>query len=338
MTFPRPARRWIVLALLVSAAGCGGAEDGGDAERSSDQAAAERIRESAERRQAEADAVEAQAGRAEAEAEERPRPEEEPPSEAAPDPQGAGGLLSSADRASFEKLAAALPGGEGIAVAPLSTSPRVVRFGSVRGGTAWSTAKVPVAMAALEAGRGGSGDVMQAITASDNAAAERLWTSLGGGAGAAEAATRQLRASGDSRTTIQAQRLRSGFTAFGQTGWALTDQVRFLAGLGCGAGGAAGAEVLDLMGNVVSGQRWGLGSTGAGASFKGGWGPGATPGAADGWLERQMGIVDIGGAPVAVAIASTAPGHDAGIKALDGIASWLQSHVSADAAAAAQDC
>jgi hypothetical protein len=78
-----------------------------------------------------------------------------------------------------------------------------------------------------------------ALTASDNAAAERLWSSLGSGQAAAEAADQQLRAAGDLRTNAESRNLRgAGFTTFGQMLWALTDQVRFTAGLPYTAAGA----------------------------------------------------------------------------------------------------
>jgi hypothetical protein len=211
----------------------------------------------------------------------------------------------------------------------------VSRAGILRTGVAWSTAKVPVAMAAISAGVARRSDLVQAITASDNASAERLWSALGEGETAAAAATQQLRDAGDERTQIQPQRLRSGYTAFGQTQWALTDQVRFVAGMACAG---PGPDVLALMGDVIAGQRWGLGSTGNQAEFKAGWGPGVNAGAADGWLDRQMGIVTIGGRPVAVAMGSTAAGHDTATMNLTAIARWVVSHVNAESAPRSPRC
>jgi hypothetical protein len=51
---------------------------------------------------------------------------------------------------------------------------------------------------------------------------------------------------------------------------------------------AAGAEVLGLMNQVVSDQRWGLGAAGVDAQFKGGWGPGSEPGVNGSYLDRQV--------------------------------------------------
>lgn len=245
-------------------------------------------------------------------------------------------LFSAADRKSWDRLASSLSGAEGVAVSPVGRGQSVWTAGSFKRGVAWSTAKVPVAMAAIKAGTARQGDLVAAITASDNAAAERLWSSLGSPASAARAATRQVRAAGDSSTVIQSQRLRgSAYTAFGQTSWALSDQARFVAGMGCLA---AGKRVLGLMGRVVSGQRWGLGSTGASAAFKGGWGPGIDPGSGNGWLDRQMGIIDVGGRKAAVTIGTTAGGHGAGTSNLTRMAGWVKSHVNPAALPATDRC
>ena len=246
---------------------------------------------------------------------------------------GSGGLLSAADRASFARLAAKLTGHEGVAVSTVGINRPVSRVGELSSGVAWSTAKSPVAMAAISAGVGARSDLVQAITASDNAAAERLWSSLGKGASAA--ATAQLRAVGDQRTVVEARRLRAGYTAFGQTNWVLTDQARFAAGMACTD---PGAQVLALMNQVVAGQRWGLGSTGNRAKFKGGWGPGISPGNGNGWLDRQMGVLTIKGKPIGVAIATTASGHDAGTQNLTTIARWVATHVDVNRAPRSPRC
>jgi hypothetical protein len=184
---------------------------------------------------------------------------------------------------------------------------------------------VPVAMAAIAAGVARSTDLRKAITASDNAAAERLWAGLGGGHLAAAAATAQLRAAGERRTDVQSRRVRPGYSAIGQTNWALVDQARFTAGMACSP---AGARVLRLMGAVVDEQRWGLGLPGRGAQFKGGWGPGVTPGTADGWLDRQMGVLKIRGRRVAVTLLTDAGDHATGTRNLTSLARWVTSHAN----------
>lgn len=313
----------------VTAVGCGG---GNNADTDADLAA--RIDDQAAARQQEA---------ARQQANDQPEVTEPPADETVASPPAAAGppasssprLLSEADRASFSRLASQLPGDEGIAVSGVGLGRQVAHAGSLRSGVAWSTAKVPVAMAALAAGVGTQEDIRQAITASDNAAAERLWNALGGGTSAASAADAQLRAAGDDTTSIQAERLRAGFTAFGQTDWRLTDQTRFVAGMQCTEEGPA---VLALMGQVVAGQRWGLGTTGTSAQFKGGWGPGIQPGHAGGWLDRQMGIIDVDGTPVAVSIATTAGDHETGTRNLTALANWVMQHVDASAASAKASC
>ena len=238
-------------------------------------------------------------------------------------------ILSAADRASFARLASSLSGAEGVAVSGVGRGQAVEPLGSLRSAIAWSTSKVPVAMAVVAAGQGGahSSDLTQAITASDNAAALRLWSALGGGGdAAAQAADAQLRAAGDAATQVESQALRgSAYTPFGQTRWSLADQTRFTAGMACSD---AGAAVLDLMGDTVAGQRWGLGSAGVPAQLKGGWGPGSQPGVSGGYLDRQMGVVTVGGRRLAVAIA-TAPSngsHATGTGNLTAIARWLVAH------------
>jgi len=214
----------------------------------------------------------------------------------------------------------------------------VIALGSLKSAVAWSTSKVPVAMAVIDRGGGAKrrGDLRQAVTASDNAAAERLWSSLGSGSAAASAAQAQLRAAGDTTTRMESRRLRPGFTSFGQTRWKLSDQARFTAGMPCRS---SGRQVLGLMGRVISAHRWGLGVR-SGARFKGGWGPGSQPGVNGGSIDRQMGIVTVGGKQLAVAIA-TRPSdgaHETGTAHLTTIAKWVFSHVDARGATASAAC
>ena len=237
-------------------------------------------------------------------------------------------ILSAADRASFGQLDASLGGEQGLAVSGLGKGRPVERVGSLRTGVAWSTSKVPIAMAVLDAGLGDSerDDLSAAITASDNAAARRLWTALGGGPAAAQAADGQLAQAGDHRTRIEYRDLAGpSYTPFGQTNWALSDQARFSAGMACTG---AGPQVLGLMGQVIASQRWGLGAAGVAAELKGGWGPGTAPGATGGYLDRQMGVITLHGKPLAVAIASRpADGsHGTGARDLTRIARWLVAH------------
>lgn len=168
---------------------------------------------------------------------------------------------------------------------------------------AWSTSKVPLAVAALNNAPGDqeiTAQVRQAITVSDNAAADALWASLGDPADAAAAVQDVLREGGDTSTTVPAEKRRAEFSTFGQTTWSLDDQAVFASGLRCVTGSA---PVLEAMGQVGADQSYGLGQF-DGARFKGGWGPGE-----DGtYLVRQFGLVPADdGTVVPVAVAATAP-------------------------------
>ena len=57
---------------------------------------------------------------------------------------------------------------------------------------------------------------------------------------------------------------------------------------GCILRDGSASYVLQLMGEVVRGQRWGLGTSGVSSRFKGGWGPGP-----DGrYVVRQFGLLE----------------------------------------------
>jgi hypothetical protein len=209
---------------------------------------------------------------------------------------------SAALRVSFDRLAAQLGGSEGLAFTSVGGT-ATTQLGSWRTGVGWSTVKVPLAVAVVAKAQGhpdtGLKALMRrAITASDNAAAEQLWSSLGPPQSAASRVQAVLRSAGDGQTRVQSQRVRPGFTAFGQTTWSLTNQARFVAALPCIT---YSNDVIALMGVVESGQRWGIGAVGRPAQFKGGWGPGP----AGGYLVRQMGILTLAnGSRIGLAIAS----------------------------------
>jgi hypothetical protein len=230
-------------------------------------------------------------------------------------------LLSPADRTSFIRLSRKLGGRTGVTVSGIGRGPAIERLGDLSGGVAWSTIKVPLALAVVR--RGGATRYAQllrdAIAASDNQAAEQLWSSLGRPAAAGRAVERALAAGGDTTTSVQTRRVRAGFTAFGQTRWPLAAQQRFVAGLPCVRGSG---RILDLMGGIVASQRWGLGSTRLPARFKGGWGPDA----AGRYLVRQLGLLQLpNGRRVAVAV-STVPSDGqfaTGTRNLTRIARWL---------------
>lgn len=245
-------------------------------------------------------------------------------------PEAGERILSRRDLVSFGRVERSLGGQHGLAVSALGFNQPVEHVGAVMGGVAWSTSKVPIAMAVIAKGatRAQRADIVRSITVSDNAAAMRLWSSLGGGETAASAGDRQLRRGGDMRTNVEDRTLRGdGYTPFGQTNWMLDDQVRFTAGLVCSR---AGAAVLGVMNDVIAGQRWGLGSASIPAQLKGGWGPGSLPGVEGMYFVRQLGVITIKGIPLAAAVATRpADGSpESGTRNLTAIARWLVSHAN----------
>lgn len=141
---------------------------------------------------------------------------------------------------------------------------------------AWSTSKVPIAVAALRKDPSLLPVAESAITASDNLAAETLWATVE--PTEVEAVLREAGVDLPMNTVV----LRPGFTAFGQTRWATHEQAVFASNLRCVAGAD---EVLDMMRRVVPKQRYGLGVL-PDVAFKGGWGPGD-----DGkYTVRQLGV------------------------------------------------
>jgi hypothetical protein len=224
--------------------------------------------------------------------------------------------------AAFEQLNDATGAQIGLAFAPVDNPDRVSTLGRWSTGPAWSTIKVPLSLALLR--QDGTGEVTEAmrsaITASDNGAAEQIWEALGAHQSAAAKVQSVLADAGQPIPQVQSEVTRPGFSSFGQTQWSLADQVRFLAYAACDA---RDTPVLDLMGDVVSSQSWGLGTV-DGAKFKGGWGPGR-----DGlYLVRQYGLVSTGNGRLAVAIATVAEsgGFGDGTAVLSRMATWLQDH------------
>jgi len=217
--------------------------------------------------------------------------------------------------------------------------------GDWTGGEAWSTIKVPLAIAASRAqitpvisnGKdrypkdyGRCRDrldlataIDQAIVVSDNCAAWQLWEGLGGdGITAAAAVDAVLRDGGDQATKVVAVgdglRLTSGMTV-----WSLADQATFTAHLphldGAGPVMAAMARNGADQGNTDMGL-----TIFPGAYTKAGWGD-APPG---GPVSRQMGIIPVGnGLCSAVAI-----GTDQAIEAtetLTALARAIQANLQA---------
>jgi hypothetical protein len=225
-------------------------------------------------------------------------------------------LIEAIDRTRFQALESDLRGEVGFALSPVGSGEAVEELGTIRDGVAWSTIKVPIALAvAARAPTPRDEELIDAsLTESDNDASLALWERLGPPEVAASAVQDVLAAAGDSSTRVEANVLRPGFTPFGQTQWTLAAQVRLMAAL---PGLPHSDEIRARMRRVVPAQRWGLGVLSEDVELKGGWGPDP-----DGrHLVRQIGIAG----PFAVALAAIpADGSfESGTDMLDRLAQWL---------------
>ena len=188
-------------------------------------------------------------------------------------------------------------------------------------GVAWSTIKVPLAIAALRADSARAHDlVVKAITESDNPSSEQLWSQLGNPADAARKVQLVIEECGDAATVVELRRLRRGFTAFGQTQWTLERQAHFAAQLSLIP---CATTVIDLMRHLTIGHQWGLSAKGIAA--KAGWGPGVN----GDYLVRQFGIVPTQSGQWGVALAAEA--HDGrfetGVEVVNSLSDWLMSRL-----------
>ena len=245
-----------------------------------------------------------------------PPPPPAAPTPGAPAPAGTGQFATD-----FASLAAEINAKAGIVVRAVGAGPEPVTAGDWSTGTAWSTIKVPLAIAGLrETDPPAATDAMRAaITQSDNDAAESIWQGLGDPTAAAKKVEAVLAESG-APTTVESQKVRPEFTAFGQTTWSLSDQATFLSSAACDP---RNQPIMDLMGQIASDQSWGLGEI-TGAKFKGGWGPSLE----GNYLVRQFGVIPVrdGFAVVAVAVEPNSGSFDDGTLDLMQIATWLQQH------------
>lgn len=248
-----------------------------------------------------------------------------------PPPQGSAGVAGLSQ--SFAALSRRLGGSIGLAYAPIGRANPATSYGELRGGVGWSTMKVPVAIATVKkAGANPSADTLRlmrlAITASDNDSAMALWSRLGSPSSAAAQTQAVLREGGDTTTQVPSQRLRPGFTPFGQADWSLAAESTFAASLPCMANTDV---VLALMGQVTPSQRWGIGALDTTVAFKGGWGPGRD----GGYLVRQMAIVQLDdGSRIGVALgARPRDGRfETGISDLNAVARWVSANIHAGGA------
>lgn len=151
----------------------------------------------------------------------------------------------------------------GIAGLAVSDGARAMAAGDDTAYPAWSTSKVPIAVAALRNDPAMAGPAAAAIVSSNNEAAETLWLSLPDGA------ADEVFTEAGVPVIMNTEKIRPEFSVFGQTAWSPSSQATFAANLPCVPGAA---PVLELMGQVSPDQAYGIGQL-PGARFKGGWGP-----------------------------------------------------------------
>ncbi|MGW0036955.1 hypothetical protein [Gordonia sp. NPDC003376] len=231
----------------------------------------------------------------------------------------------------FQKsLSTTHPGSVGIAIVPVG-SDSAITLGKVSTGRAWSTLKVPVSLAAER--RLGSAVVsreVEAITFSDNDAAEDLWASLGSTRQSVDAVTAVLREGHDVKTRVSSE-LDTPSSFPGYSMWSLADQARFGAHLPCMPGSA---RVLDLMGAVGPNQRWGVADlarssrTVTGTAVKGGWGPGT--GLSSAFFVRQIGVISTPRGQFAVSLAAVPASNSFadGAAMLTAMGEWLGRNIT----------
>lgn len=217
---------------------------------------------------------------------------------------------------SFERMAMTLPAGDvGVAV---FNGQHVNSFGSWTTGAAWSTIKVPLSIAALRTDQSAAKTPMQqAISQSDNAAADQMWHMLGDPKAAADAVNTVLREGGDAGVSVQSQQIHPPYSPYGQTEWSADQAAIFTFGLPCIPDAM---PVLHQMRNLGSIQRWGL-ATFPDVAAKGGWGPGRD----GGYLVRQIALVSNSRGTFAASLAAEPVdgSFETGVAMLDILGAWI---------------
>jgi hypothetical protein len=222
-------------------------------------------------------------------------------------------------QSSFEQLAATLPADVGVAVSAGDLS---ITYGNWQSGAAWSTIKVPLAVAATRKDAAAAEPfVAAAITQSDNASADELWAMLGTPTEAGAAVQDVLADGNNAGVAVQTTQVRPPYSPYGQTTWPLEQAARFAFSLPC----LAAESLLGQMSDIATDQQWGLAGD-AGVAAKGGWGPEPD----GGYLVRQ--IASVGDGPDSFGVAIAAKPNDGtfatGTAMLDQLAGWVLNHRS----------
>ncbi|MFT4088569.1 MAG: hypothetical protein QM658_15715 [Gordonia sp. (in: high G+C Gram-positive bacteria)] len=216
-------------------------------------------------------------------------------------------------------IALGLDSSTGVALVPVGSKEPWL-FGNLTTPDAWSTIKIPLALAA-ERRNGANHTETKAIIDSDNKSARNLTRSLGTPAQAVDAVTAVLREGGDENTVVTPADDDGEWPHLGETAWSLPDSAIWTAHLPCMAGSE---HVLDLMHHVAKTQDWGLMKLGdRDPAVKGGWGQSDTD---HGYLVRQIGLLTLpDGKQVAVAMSTHEPKmkFERGVTTLNKVAHWL---------------
>lgn len=234
-----------------------------------------------------------------------PQPESASSRTGAPEVPAATDAQSLADAA---VQAASAWGTAGIAV---GGGDGIVAAGFQDASPAWSTIKVPIAIAALRVDQTAAGDAAAAITYSDNEAAQRLYSVAG------SQETNNVIAEMGLSAQVNTAPVRPEFSTFGQTALSVRDEALMANSLACVP---EAGQVLQLMGQVDPGQSYGLGMVGG--MFKGGWGPDT----AGMYQVRQFGLIprtDGTYAPVALTALPADGSYESGQRMLSAMAQAL---------------
>lgn len=201
--------------------------------------------------------------------------------------------------------------------------------------SAWSTIKVPIAIAATRAGTADPSLIDLAITQSDNDASWMMWNSLGTSKEAA-LKVEEVLIDGDGPANVYDVVVNSYDSPTGNAVWPLKEQAQFATHLPC-LGGAE--ETYEAMGEIVDWQSDGLGRL-KGAHFKGGWSDEQVEGSFVTYTYRQFGVVDTDDGPVGIAVVAYPDdgSHETAAKLLDELARGVDKLIDADAVPASRTC
>ncbi|WP_018022477.1 hypothetical protein [Corynebacterium doosanense] len=201
--------------------------------------------------------------------------------------------------------------------------------------SAWSTLKVPIAIAAAQHGMASESQINAAVSTSDNAAATQLWNSLGSELEAAHAVELVMwRAGGPGNVRHAVTHYAGG--PFGNSVWKLEPQARFATQLPCIEDAD---EVYDAMGEIAEWQEDGIGKV-RGARFKGGWSAEKIEGGTYTYTYRQFGSVPAGEGIIGLAvIAHPADGsHETATDMLGELATGVEELVESGVIEPAEEC